>query len=93
MCMLEFGEIEIAFKGFHQQKQVINIFSINVSTLVTSKGDRCNHWKDSWYILGYQVDGKAMVPILVNITKKIFCYNVSQYGKKPAFTMTFNVSE
>ena len=70
MCGSEFGQIEIIFEGFHQQKQVNNIFIINLNTLVTSKGDLCNNWKKSWYIVSYQVDGKAIIPLFIKIAKK-----------------------
>ena len=68
MCRLEFGQIE--FEGFHQQKQVTNIFIINVNKLVNSKGDLCNNCKNSWYIVGYQVDEKAIRPLFIKIAKK-----------------------
>ena len=70
MCRLEFGQIEIIFEGFHKQKQVTKIFIINVNKLVTSKGDLCNNWKKSWYIVSYQVDGKAIIPLFIKIAKK-----------------------
>ena len=51
-----------------------------------------NNGKDCHYIVGYQVDG-ALIPLFIKTAKNIFSYGVSQYDKKSAYAMSFNVSE
>ena len=52
----------------------------------------CNNGKDCRYIVGYQVDG-ALIPLFIKTPKNILSYDVSQYDKNSAYTMSFNVSE
>ena len=66
---------------------------INVNKVVLSDKVPCNNGKDWWYILGYQVDGETIIPLLIKTPKNIFTYGVSQYDKNSAYTMLLNVSE
>ena len=60
--------------------------------MVVSDKVPCNNGKDYRYIVGYQVD-EALVPLFIKTPKNIFSYDVSEYDKNFANTMSFNVSE
>ena len=90
--MLNFGQKEVTTKDFYGQRQITDIFTIDVNKLVISDKVPCNNGKDCRYIVGYQVDG-ALIPLFIKTTKNIFSYGVSQYDKNSAYTMSFNVSE
>ena len=87
--MLKFGQKDVTAKDFYGQRQITDIFMINVNKVVVSNKVSCNNGKD-W--LGSQVDG-ALVPLFIKTPKNIFSYGVSQYGKNSAYTISFNVSE
>ena len=55
--MLKFGEKEVTTKGFYGQRQITDIFTIDVNKVVISDKVPCNNGKDCRYIVGYQVDG------------------------------------
>ena len=59
--MSKFGQKEVTTKDFYGQRQVTDIFTINVNKLVVSDKVSCNNGKDCRYIVGYQVDG-ALIP-------------------------------
>ena len=61
--------------------------------MVFSDKVQCNNGKDRRYIVGYQVNGGTIIPLFIKTSKSIFSYDVSQYGKSSAYTMSFNVSE
>ena len=90
--MLKFGQKEVTRKEFYGQRQVTDIFTIDVNRLVISEKVPCNNGKDCRYIVDYQVDGVS-IPLFVKTPKKIFSYGVSQYNKNSVYTMSFNVSE
>ena len=90
--MLKFGQKEITTKDFYRQRQITDIFMIDVNKLVVSDKVPCNYGKDCHYIVGYQVDG-VLVPLLVKTPKNVFSHGVSQYDENSAYTMSFNVSE
>ena len=90
--MLKFGEKEVTTKGFYGQRQITDIFTIDVNKVVISDKVPCNNGKDCRYIVGYQVDG-GLIPLFIKTPKNIFSYGVSQYDKNSAYTMSFNVSE
>ena len=58
----------------------------------TRWNDANNNGKNCHYIVGYQVD-EVLIPLFIKTPKDIFSYGVSQYNKKSAYTMLFNVSE
>ena len=90
--MLKFGQKEVTTKDFFGQRQITDIFTIDVNKVVVSDKVPCNNGKDCRYIVGYQADG-ALVPLFIKTPKNIFSYGVSQYDKNSAYTMSFNVSE
>ena len=91
--MFKFGQIEVASKDFHKQRQITDIFTIDVNKVVLSDKVPCNNGKDWRYIVGYQVDGETIMPLFIKTPKNIFSYGVPQYDKNSAYTMSFNVSE
>ena len=93
MSSFKFGQIEVASKYFHKQRQIPDIFTIYVNEAVLSDKVPCNNGKDWPYIVGYQVDGETIIPLFIETPQKIFSYGVSQYDKNYAYTMSFNVSE
>ena len=90
--MLKFGEKEVTTKGFYGQRQITDIFTIDVNKVVISDKVPCNNGKDCRYIVGYQVDG-GLVPRFFKRPKNIFSYGVSQCDKNSSYAMSFNVSE
>ena len=90
--MLKFGQKEVTTKDFYGQRQITDIFTIDVNKVVVSDKVPCNNGKDCRYIVGYQADG-GLVPLFIKTPKNIFSYGVSQYDKNSAYTMSFNVSE
>ena len=89
--MLTSGQKEVTTKDFYGQRQITDIFTIDVNKLVISDKVSCNNRKDCRYIVGYQVDG-VLVPLFIKTPKNIFSYGVSQYDKNSACTMSFNVN-
>ena len=90
--MLKFGQKEVTTKDFYGQRQITDIFTIDVNKLVISDKVPCNNGKDCRYIVGYQVD-MVLIPLFIKTPKNIFSYGVSQYDKNSAYTMSFNISE
>ena len=90
--MFKFGQKEVTTKDFYEQRQITDIFTIDVNKLVVSDKVPCNNGKDYRYIVGYQADG-VTVPLLIKTPKNIFSHGVLQYDKNSAYTMSFNVSE
>ena len=93
MSSFKFGQIEVASKYFHKQRQITDIFTIYVNEAVLSDKVPCNNGKDWRYIVGYQIDGETIIPLFIKTPQNIFSYGVSQYDKNCAYTMSFNVSE
>ena len=90
--MLKFGQKEVTTKDFYGQRQITDIFTIDVNKLVISDKVPYNNGKDCRYTVGYQVDG-VLIPLFIKTCKNIFSYGVSQYDKNSAYTMSFKVSE
>ena len=90
--MLKFGQKEVTIKDFYGQRQITDIFTIDLNKVVVSDKVSCNNGKVYHYIVGYQVDG-ALIPVFIKTPKNIFSYGVSQYNKNSTYTMPFNVSE
>ena len=78
MSSFKFGQIEVASKDFHKEKQITDIFTIDVNKVVLFDKVSCNNGKDWRYIVGYQVDGETIVPLFIKTPKNIFSYGVSQ---------------
>ena len=90
--MLKLGQKEVKTKDFYGQRQITDIFTINVNRVVISGKVWYNNWIDCHYIIGYQVDG-GLVPLFIKTPKNIFSYGVSQYDKNSAYKISFSVSE
>ena len=90
--MLKFGQREVTTKDFYGQRQITDIFTIDINKLVISDKVPCNNGKDCRYIVRYQAD-EVTLPLSIKTPKNIFSYGVSQYDKNSAYTISFNVSE
>ena len=90
--MLKFGQNKIITKDFYGQRQITDLFTININKVVVSDKVACNNGKDCDYIVGYQVN-EALIPLFIKTSKDIFSYSVSQYDKNSTSTMSFNVPE
>ena len=90
--MLKFGQSMVTTKDLHGQRQITDIFTIDINKVVISDKVPCNNGKDCRYTVGYQAD-KETVPLFIKIPKNIFSHGVSQYNKNSPYTMLFNVSE
>ena len=90
--MLKFCQRKVTAKDFYRQRQVTDIFTIDVNKVVDSDKVSCNNGKDCRFIVGSQIDG-GLAPLFIKTPKNVFSYGVSQYDKISAFTMSFNVSE
>ena len=73
--MLKFGQTEVTTKDFYRQRQITDIFTIDVNKVVVSDKVSCNNGKDRRYIVGFQLDG-GLVPLFIK-TPYIFSYGVS----------------
>ena len=78
MCSFQFGQKEIAFKEFHEQTQVTDIFTIDVNKVVVCDTVSCNNGKDWWYVVGYQVGGKTILLLFIKTpkTQLIQCHSM-----------------
>ena len=65
--MLKLGQKEVTTKDFYEQRQITDIFTIDINKVVVSDKVPCNHGKDCRYIMSYQVDG-AVLPLLWCVT-------------------------
>ena len=92
MLKFEVFKKEVTAKDFYKQRQITDIFSIDINKVLVFHKVSCNNGKDCRYIVGYQVDG-ALIPLFIKMPKNIFSYGVSQYDKNSACIMSFNVSE
>ena len=72
---MKFGQKKVAAKDFYGQRQITDIFAININKAVVSDKVSCNNGKGCRYIVGYQVDG-ALVPLFIKTSKNIFSYGV-----------------
>ena len=91
--MFKFDQTEVMQKEFNRQKQISDIFTVDVNKVVVSEKVPFNIEKDHRYIIGYKVNEEAIIPLFIKTRKNIFQYCVSQYDKNSPYKMTFNVSE
>ena len=75
--MFRFGQNEVTAKHFHRQRQIMDIFTMDVNKVVVPDKMSCNNRKDCCYIVGYQVD-EALIPLFIRTPKIKFTYGVSQ---------------
>ena len=90
--MLKFGQTEVTTEYFYGQRQITDLFTIDVNKVVVSDIVSCNNGKDYHYIIGYQAN-ETLIPLFIKTSTDIFSYGVLQYDKNSAYTMSFNVSE
>ena len=90
--MLKFGQKEVTTKYFYGQRQITDIFTMDVNKLVISDKVSANNGKGCRYIVGYQVD-ETLIPLFIKTPKNCFSYGVSQYDRNSAYTMSFNISK
>ena len=90
--MLKFGQTEVTTEYFYGQRQITDLFTIDVNKVVVSDIVSCNNGKDYHYIIGYQAN-ETLIPLFIKTSKDIFSYGVLPYDKNSAYTMSFNVSE
>ena len=64
---MKFGQKEVTTKEFYGQRQIMDIFTIDVNKLVVSDKVSCNNGKDSRFIVGYQVD-EALITLFIKKT-------------------------
>ena len=91
--MLKFSQKEVTTKDFYRQRQITDLFTIDINKVVISDKVLRNNGKDCCYIVGYQVDRRTLKPLFIKTPKNIFSSGVSQYDKNSAYTISFNVSE
>ena len=65
MSSFRFGQKENASKDLHKQKQITDIFSIDVNNVVLSDKISCNNGKDRLYIVDYQVERETIKPLFI----------------------------
>ena len=86
--MFKFDQIEVIQKEFNRQRQISDIFTIDVNKVVLSEKVPCNNGKDHRYIIGYKDHEETIIPLFIKTPKIIFIYGVSQYDKNSAYKMT-----
>ena len=91
--MLKFGQKEVTTKDFYKQRQITDLFTIDINKVMVSDKVLCNNGKNCRYIVGYIVVDEELIPLFIKTTTDIFSYGVSQYDKNFAYTISFNVSE
>ena len=64
MSSFKFDQKEGAYKDFHKQRQITDLFTIDVNKVVLSDKVPCNNGKDWQYIVGYQVDKETIQVII-----------------------------
>ena len=74
--MLKFDQKEVTTKDFHGQRQITDLFTIDINKVVVSDKVSCNNGKDCCYIAGYQVN-EALIPLFIKMPKDILSYGVS----------------
>ena len=87
--MLKLGQKQVTTKEFYGQRQITDIFAIDVNKVVVSDKVSCSNGKACCYIVGYQLY-EALIALFIKTPRDIFSYDVSQYD---AYTMSINVSE
>ena len=90
--MFKLGQKKVTDKECYSQKQITDIFTIDINKVVVSDKVPCNNGKSCHYIVSFPVD-RGLIPLFIKTPKNIFSYGVSQYDKKSAYTISFNVSE
>ena len=90
--MFKFGQKEVIPKDFYGQRQITDIFTIDLNKVVVSDKVSSNNVKVCCCIVGYQVN-ETPISLFIKRSKNTFSYGVSQQGKNSAYTLSFNISE
>ena len=69
MCKL--GPVKVAANNFVKQRQITDIFTIDLNKMVLSDKVSCNNGKDWRYIVGYQINGEKIIPLLIKTPKNV----------------------
>ena len=64
--MFKFGQKEVTIKDFYGQRQISDMFTIDVNKVVIHDKVPCNNEKGHRYIVRYQVD-ESMLLFIVTI--------------------------
>ena len=75
--MLKVGQKEVTTKDFYEQKQITDIFTMDINKLMVSDKVPCNNGKGCRYIVGYQING-GVIPLFIKTSKNIVSHGVSQ---------------
>ena len=81
MSSFKFGQTEVASKDFYKQRQITDKLTIDVTRIMLSDKVPCNNGKDWRYIVGYQVDGKTIIPLFIKMPKTYLattCHNTTR---------------
>ena len=73
---VKFGQKEVTAKDFYGQRQITDIFTIDINKVVVSDKVPYNNGKDCRYIIGSQVNG-ALIPLFIETPRDMFTYGVS----------------
>ena len=74
--MLKFGQKEVTTKNFYEQRQISDIFNINVNKVVASDKVSRNNGKDCHYIIGHQAN-ETLILLFIKTPKDMFSYGAS----------------
>ena len=66
--MLKFGQKEVTTKDFYGQRQITDVFTIDVNKMVVSDKVSCNNGKECRYIVGYRRD-EPLIPLFYQDTQ------------------------
>ena len=68
---MKFGQKEVTIKDFYWQREITDLFTIDVNKVVISDKVSRNNGKDCRYNIGYWAN-EALVPLLIKTPKNIF---------------------
>ena len=89
--MLKFGQREVTAKDFYGQRQITNLFTINVNRVVYLI--RYHKTMEKTVVILQAIKPIPLIPLFIKTPKDIFSSGVSQYDKNSTYTMSFNFSE
>ena len=69
--MLKISQKEVTTEDFYGQREITDLFTIDISKGVVSDKVSCNNGKDCPYIIGYHVN-EALIPLFIKPPRDIF---------------------
>ena len=69
--MMKFGQKQVTTKDFYGQREITDLFTIDVNKVVISDKVSRNNGKDCRYIIGYWAN-EALMPLFIKTPKNIF---------------------